>query len=348
MSDLDRYDYKLPKELIAQRPEDRRSDARLLVVDRRHGSLIHAHVRDLPDMLDEGDCLVLNDTRVVPARLVGYRSLTGGHWEGLFINEAGDGIWQLLCRTRGKLRSGETVTLVNRFGRDDVQMRLLTRDDRGVWLVQPLSDEPALELLERVGRIPLPRYIRGGEMYEQDRERYQTVYARHPGSVAAPTAGLHFTDELLVRLIDRGVTPCRVTLHVGLGTFRPIETPMLADHKMHAERCRLEADVAERLEACRRAGGRIVAVGTTSVRTLETAAASGTIQPYCGTTDLFIRPGYQFRAVDALLTNFHLPRSTLLVLVSTLAGEALVRRAYQEAIAQRYRFYSYGDAMLIV
>lgn len=348
MSEVDAYDYELPRELIAQEPLPQRSDARLMVVDRARQSIEHRHIRDLPELLRAGDGLVLNDTKVVAARLVGKRVVSGGKWEGLFLSRTDEGFWRLLCKTRGHMQPGEQIELVNRRGRDDVRLRLIEKGVGGVWLVYPESEEETWDLLERVGRVPLPHYIRHGEMTDDDRRRYQTIYAREPGSAAAPTAGLHFTEDLMRRLIDVGVTPVRVTLHVGVGTFRPIKTDTLAEHEMHAEWCRIDDAAVERLQELRSAGGRIVAVGTTACRTLETAARDGALQPFDGETDLFIRPGHTFHAVDALLTNFHLPRSTLLVLVRTFGGNELIRRAYDVAIAERYRFYSYGDAMLIV
>jgi len=254
----------------------------------------------------------------------------------------------LLCKTRGKLAAGENIALVDRFGADALELQLLEKRTGGVWTARPRSGENAFELLERVGRVPLPHYIRGGEMRDSDRERYQTVYARHCGSVAAPTAGLHFTSDLLERLAAGGVSQARLTLHVGIGTFRPIAAESLAEHQMHREWGEIDAATVHQIDKARAAGGRIVAVGTTSTRVLETAAGSGVLRPWSGETDLFIRPPYQFRAIDALLTNFHLPRSTLLVLVRTFGGDALIERAYAEAIGESYRFYSYGDAMLIL
>lgn len=348
MSELDAYDYPLPRELIAQEPLPRRADARLLVVDRAAGELSHRHVRDLPEILRAGDLLVLNDTRVVPARLLGHRTATGGRWEGLFLNVDPQGLWRLLARGRGKMAIGETITLINAQGQDDICLQLVERAAGGVWIMHAASDEPTLALLERVGRVPLPPYIRQGEMTPADRERYQTVYARQPGAVAAPTAGLHFTDELLRRAKAAGIDACFVTLHVGLDTFRPVTAERLADHAMHREWGELNAAAAEAIREHRERGGRVVAVGTTAVRVLETAARIEPLQAWSGWTDLFIRPPHEFRLVDALLTNFHLPRTTLLVLVRTFGGDALMRRAYEEAIAHRYRFYSYGDAMLIV
>jgi S-adenosylmethionine:tRNA ribosyltransferase-isomerase len=345
----DDYDYDLPRELIAQQPLPRRSDARLMVVNRQAGSIEHSHVRELSRLLKPGDSLVLNDTRVVPARLVGQRIETGGRWFGLYLGIDSQGVWQLLCKTRGKLQPAEAVVLHDRDGREAARLRLMVKLDDGVWAARPEPDEPALELLDRVGRVPLPHYIRGGEMVDADMADYQTVFARHPGAVAAPTAGLHFTPALLEQLAASGIATERLTLHVGAGTFRPIATESLEEHQMHREWGRLDAETAERLNACRAAGGRIVAVGSTSLRVLESAVLEdGRLPAWEGETELFIRPPHRFRAADALLTNFHLPRSTLLVLVRTFGGDALIRRAYEEAIRERYRFFSYGDAMLIV
>jgi S-adenosylmethionine:tRNA ribosyltransferase-isomerase len=353
MSEIDQFDYQLPKQLIAQQPTPHRADARLMVVDRAQGTIAHHHVRDLPRLLRAGDALVLNETRVVPARLVGRRKSTGGHWEGLFLASDGQGTWKLLCKARGKLFAGERIELASELGPGGVVLELVSKGEAGVWLARPIprpGDEPRsdFELLELAGRIPLPHYIRAGEMVAADRERYQTVFARHPGAVAAPTAGLHFTAELLRQVEASGVDLVKLTLHVGLDTFRPITVESLADHPMHAEWGQIDAAAVERLKETRRRGGRIVAVGTTSVRVLETAADAGTLAPWQGETRLFIRPGHTFRVVDALLTNFHLPRTTLLVLVRTFGGDALMREAYEEAIREEYRFYSYGDAMLIL
>ncbi len=346
--ELSAYDYELPRELIAQQPLARRSDARLLVVYRAQGTLAHHHIRDLPELLRKGDCLVLNDTRVVPARLIGRRDLTGGRWEGLFLEAHEEGQWRVLARSRSRPQPGETVTLINLQGQDDIKLRLLFQEPDAAWVVQPLQAGAALDLLERVGRVPLPPYIRKGEMCEEDRQRYQTVYARHAGSVAAPTAGLHFTPELLARLQTVGIATAWVTLHVGRGTFLPIKAARLADHRMHSEWGRIGPEAIGQIEAAKREGGRIVAVGSTSVRVLETAARQGRLEPWCGQTDLFIRPPYAFQAVDVLLTNFHLPRTTLLAMVYAFGGERLMKRAYAEAVRERYRFYSYGDAMMIV
>jgi S-adenosylmethionine:tRNA ribosyltransferase-isomerase len=348
MSELDEYDYDLPKELIAQFPLRTRTDARLLFVERHAERISHYHVRDLPSLIGPRDALVLNDTRVVPARLVGHRAQTGGRWVGLFVSADPRGFWRVLGRTRGRLQPGETIVLQDRLGDDALRLVLVTPLEAGEWLVRPACQESAFGLLERIGRVPLPPYIRGGEMVESDRAAYQTVFAEKPGAVAAPTAGLHFTPQLLAEMANRGVSLCRVTLHVGPGTFQPIKEDCLARHAMHSEWGSIDSSTVTTLGECRQAGGRIVAIGTTSMRVLETAARSGTLTPWTGETDLFIRPPFQFHAADALLTNFHLPRSTLLVLVRTFGGDALIRRAYDEAVRERYRFYSYGDAMLIL
>jgi S-adenosylmethionine:tRNA ribosyltransferase-isomerase len=348
MSALDAYDYDLPPELIAQEPLLRRSDARLMVVDRGRQSIEHHHIRDLPEFMLSGDALVLNDTRVIPARLVGHRVRTGGKWTGLFLQVDEHGIWEILSKTRGKLEPGEIIQLDAPESGAHHELQLLTKLGGGVWAATPAPKQSPWEILDRVGRVPLPPYIRGGEMSESDRASYQTVYAQHPGSVAAPTAGLHFTAELLARLHRVPVEELHVTLHVGIGTFRPIAVERLEEHEMHAEWCEISPSVAERLRAIRARGKRVIAVGTTSLRTLETASLSGQIASFSGQTRLFVRPGFTFHAVDALLTNFHLPRSTLLVLVRTFGGDDLLRRAYAEAVAERYRFFSYGDAMLII
>jgi len=349
MSELDQYDYELPEELIAQEPSRERGDARLLVVRRDRQTIEHAHVRDLPRFLDANDCLVFNDTKVVPARLVGYRVATRGRWKGLFLAaDATSGLWRIIGHTRGKLQPGERIMLVDADGREAFALVLVSRLDEGAWAARPETAGDTWELLERAGRVPLPPYIRAGEMLPQDRERYQTIYARRPGAVAAPTAGLHFGPDLLKRLDAAGIHSTYVTLHVGMGTFRPIGVTRLDDHVMHSEWGELSAEAAEKLRETRRLGGRIVAVGTTGVRVLETAARGGELQPWSGETSLFIRPPYTFRAIDVLFTNFHLPRSTLLVLVRTFGGDSLIRRAYEAAILEHYRFFSYGDAMLIL
>lgn len=348
MTNIEDYDYPLPKELIAQEPLETRSDARMMVIDRKKNTIDHYHIRDLPEFLNTGDCLVLNNSKVIPAKLVGYRTSTGGRWDGLFLEADENGIGQLLGRTRGKMTPGETLTLRNRNGIDDVQLELIARLSGGVWAVRPVNRENWWELLERVGRVPLPYYIRGGNMSEEDLKNYQTIFAKQPGSVAAPTAGLHFTKDLLLRLNGQGVEIASVTLHVGIGTFRPVEVQQLEDHEMHRERGSVSEEAVKRMERARSEGKRVIAVGTTSVRVLESAAREGVLKPWQGETNLFIKPPYQFKAIDGLLTNFHLPRSTLVVLVRTFGGDELLKRAYAEAVEERYRFFSYGDAMLIL
>jgi len=362
MSDLDLYDYELPRERIAQDPLSTRSDARLMLVDRDTGNIDHYHVRDLPELLRAGDTLVMNNSRVVPARLVGYRTKTGGRWQGLFLQaDPTSGVWEVLTKTRGKLQPGESLTIQDRHGRDGMQLQVLARTESGNLLVTPhlpddfvpMADDAGgpldspVQWLERFGRVPLPPYIRDGQMVDADSVNYQTVYAKEAGSVAAPTAGLHFTDKLLGQVRSVGVETCEVTLHVGIGTFRPIQTDRLDDHVMHQEWLRVDEPTAERINARRDAGGRCIAVGTTSVRVLESAARDGRLNASTGQTDLFIRPPYSFQMVDALLTNFHLPESSLIMLVSAFAGRENTLSAYQAAIEEKYRFYSYGDAMFV-
>jgi len=348
----DAYDYELPRELVAQEPLADRAAARLLVVRRDSGTIEHRRIRDLPDLLDHGDLLVVNDTRVVPARLVGRRAATGGRWEGLFLRAVSDtGSWVVLAQTRGRPAAGERIVLAGRDGADGLELELVGRAEGGGWLARPLgpaATEPPETVLARVGRVPLPGYIRGGVERSGDLDRYQTVFARTPGAAAAPTAGLHFTPEVFSALAARGVGRADVTLHVGLGTFRPISAATITDHEMHSEWCACPPETVAAVREARARGGRVVAVGTTAVRTLETAALGGGLSPWSGPTDLFITPGFSFRVVDRLLTNFHMPRTTLMVLVSALASRALVMRAYDAAIRERYRFLSYGDAMLIL
>jgi S-adenosylmethionine:tRNA ribosyltransferase-isomerase len=349
MADADLYDYELPPELIAQQALADRAAARLLVVHRATGTLEHRQIRDLPELLAPGDLVVVNDTRVVPARLIGRRAATGGAWEGLFLRvDETTGLWQILAHTRGRPAIGESVALVDRTGAEGVTLELVGRGLGGTWLVRPSVAGPAEEVLARVGRVPLPGYIRGGDEQHGDLERYQTVFARAAGSAAAPTAGLHFTPDLLAALAARGIGRADATLHVGIDTFRPITAERLDDHPMHTEWCACPEPTAAAIRATKARGGRVVAVGTTAMRTLETAARSGAVSAWSGPTDLFIRPGFSFYAVDCLLTNFHLPRTTLLVLVSTFASRELIQAAYAEAIRERYRFLSYGDAMLIL
>lgn len=344
----DHYDYDLPKALIAQQPLASRDDARMLVVNRKSGEIEHSYIRNLDEILEPGDCLVLNDSRVLPAKLVGYRVATGGRWQGLFLQADHVGNWKALCKTRGNAKPGEVIVLQDRQGRDSMELELLVRMDDGSWIVRPRSDENYEDILRQVGRVPLPNYIRKGQMIDQDVKNYQTIFAKNPGSVAAPTAGLHITKSLVHRLIDAGVNIANVTLHVGIGTFKPISTDAISDHEMHFERGVIEAKSVDKIKSTLAAGKRVIAVGTTSMRILETASQSGSIEPWQGETNLYIRPPYTFKTVNAMLTNFHLPRSTLLVLVRTFGGDELMKRAYQEAIEEEYRFYSYGDAMIIL
>jgi S-adenosylmethionine:tRNA ribosyltransferase-isomerase len=345
----DDFDYELPTELIAQTPPERREDARLLVLDRATGAVAHRGIVDLPDLLRPGDLLVVNDTRVIPARLLARRS-TGGQVEVFLLGPSAEapGSWTALVRAGGSIQAGEELAIDGA----DAGVRLLRRVAAGTWLVEA-TDGDLSALMERAGRMPLPPYVRrerDDPRAALDRERYQTVFARAPGAVAAPTAGLHLTDALFARLAARGVGVARVTLHVGLGTFKPIDAENVEDHVMHEERYEVPKETADAVRRMRAAGGRVVAVGTTSVRTLEAAAAAsadGLPAAGPGATSLFISPGRQFRVVDALLTNFHLPRSTLIVLVSAFAGRERVLAAYREAVAKRYRFFSYGDAMLV-
>lgn len=339
------FDYQLPPELIAQHPPRRRTDSRLMVVHRSRGCWEHRRFRDLGEYLRPGDVLVLNDTRVLPVRLVARRR-TGGLVRCLLVEEREGGCWRALLEARGRLRVGE------RLGFEaGVSAELLERAAEGGWWLR-FEPPEVRRVLAEVGRAPLPPYIKrpkAEDPYrEEDLRRYQTVFARRPGAVAAPTAGLHFSRGLLRRLRDQGVVLTTVTLHVGPGTFQPIRTERVEEHRMHREWASVPEGTVSAVREARGAGCRVVACGTTVVRALESAAAEGTLKPFSGFTDLYIYPGYRFRVVDCLLTNFHLPRSTLLVLVSAFAGRELVLRAYREAVARRYRFYSYGDAMLIL
>lgn len=341
---IDWFDYQLPPDLIAQHPIEPRDAARLLVVDRAADALVDRTFRDLPDLLGPQDLIVINDTRVLPARLIARRP-TGARIELLLLDRTSDGWWRALGRPARRLRSGERLALLDAGGdvSSDV-VEVIGRD--GEQVLVRFDDEQAIE---REGRVPLPPYIHEPLA---DPERYQTVYAKATGSAAAPTAGMHFTPEVFERCRERGTQIATVTLHVGLGTFQPIKTADVRDHQMHAEVYTVPPETVSKIRAARAAGGRVLAVGTTSVRTLETIA-DAVIAPYpperlVGETRLFITPGVQFSLVDRMLTNFHLPRTTLLLLVAAFAGDTLMRRAYEHAIAERYRFYSFGDAMLIV
>jgi S-adenosylmethionine:tRNA ribosyltransferase-isomerase len=340
----DLFNYDLPGHLIAQEPCAERDRSRLMLLRRGSGTIEHHVFHELPELLDSGDLLVLNDTRVVPARLIGRRAGTGGKWEGLFLRETPEGLWELMCQTRGRLTEGETILVEP----GPLPLTLVAKTPQRRWLARPGAAGSAFELLQRHGRVPLPPYVRKGRAGEADAERYQTVYARRAGAVAAPTAGLHFTPGVFERLQQRGIGRAFVTLHVGVGTFAPIQVEDVTQHLMHREWGELSAGAAEAITACRGRGNRVVAVGTTSVRVLETVAASGPLRAWSGETGLYVYPPYTFRAVGALVTNFHLPRTSLLLLVSAFAGVELIRRAYRTAVEEAYRFYSYGDAMLIV
>ncbi|MGD9782848.1 MAG: tRNA preQ1(34) S-adenosylmethionine ribosyltransferase-isomerase QueA [Kiritimatiellia bacterium] len=345
------FDYELPPELIAQEPAERRDGARMMVLDRAARSVAHRRFVDLPDYLRPNDLLVVNDTRVIPARVFGRKAKagTGGKVEFLLLEEIEPGVWDALMRSRRRPKAGEQVMLD-----EDLAVATVLEDgELGRAKVRVESKMPWLEVLDRIGQTPLPPYIQRKEASPErraaDKVRYQTVFARDPGAVAAPTAGLHFTPEVLDRLAAHGVDKATVTLHVGIGTFRPVAAENVEDHKMDFERWQIPQESARKIAAAKSAGGRVVAVGTTSVRTLESAAARpegfGAGQ---GRTDLFIHPPREFKMVDAMVTNFHLPKSTLIMMISAFAGREFVLDAYREAIRERYRFYSYGDCMLIL
>ncbi len=344
------FDFELPPDLIAQEPLEDREAARMMLVDRASGALSHHFVRDLPTFLRPHDCLVLNDTRVIPARIYGHKEKTGGRVEFLLLEETVKGEWDVLCGSARRPKPGTRLIMSGGRILADV---VAWREGGGI-KVRLHSDRPLLEVLEEVGLPPLPPYIKRPEcpakdILARDRLYYQTVYARVPGAVAAPTAGLHLTESMLGTLERQGVSRAVVTLHVGMGTFKPVKVDTVEDHVMEAERFDMTADTVATLAEARRNKGRIVAVGSTVVRTLETAAGPERLPlPRAGRTSIFIYPPYVFKVVDAMLTNFHLPRSTLIMMVSALAGGELIRRAYAEAIRERYRFYSYGDCMLIV
>ena len=333
--------YDLPPELIAQTPLERRDGSRLMTLNRETGAIGHHHFYDLPQFLRPGDCLVLNDSRVLPARLIGHRE-TGGACEVLLLIDRGEKTWECLVRPGKKMRPGTKVI----FGDGELTAEVTEVLEGGNRLVRFHYDGIFLETLERLGKMPLPPYIRA-EL--EDQERYQTVYSKVTGSAAAPTAGLHFTPELLQQIQAMGVRLAWVTLHVGLGTFRPVKAENLEEHEMHSEYCVVPPETAQAVNETKRAGGRVICVGTTSCRTVESwAAEDGTLRSGGGWTDIFIYPGYRFKVLDGLITNFHLPESTLIMLVSALAGRERVLAAYQEAVRERYRFFSFGDAMLIL
>lgn len=333
--------FDLPEELIAQTPIEQRDHSRLLVMDKASGALEHKHFYDLPKYLNAGDCLVLNDSRVLPARLIGARA-TGGSVELVLLRDLGEGRWECLSRPGRKTRPGTELF----FGGDKLRATVESVIEGGNRIVQFHYEGIFLEILESLGKMPLPPYIKE-EL--NDPERYQTVYSKELGSAAAPTAGLHFTKELLKQLEDMGVTVKYVTLHVGLGTFRPVKEDEIEDHEMHSEFCIIPQDTADAVNRTHANGGRVIAVGTTSCRTLESFTdEDGLLQPKSGWTDIFIYPGYKFKCIDALITNFHLPESTLIMLVSALAGRENILNAYKTAVNERYRFFSFGDAMFIL
>ena len=334
------FDFYLPEELIAQTPLERRDASRLLTLDKHTGAVEHHHFYELPKFLRPGDCLVLNDSRVLPARLIGRRP-TGGACEVLLLVDKGDKCWECLVRPGRKLKPGAQVI----FGEGELTASIEEELEDGKRLVRFDYEGIFLEILEHLGKMPLPPYIKA-EL--QDNERYQTVYSKVVGSAAAPTAGLHFTPELLSEIRDMGVKICYVTLHVGLGTFRPVKAEDIQDHEMHSEFCMISQETADTINETKKTGGRVICVGTTSCRTIESfAAEDGTMTQRSGWTNIFIYPGYRFKVLDALITNFHLPQSTLIMLVSALAGREHVLAAYAEAVKERYRFFSFGDAMFI-
>lgn len=340
--DVKDFNFELPEELIAQDPLEDRSSSRLLVLDQVTGEIEHKIFRDITSYLKCGDCLVINDTKVIPARLFGVKEGTEAKIEVLLLKRREDDIWETLVRPGKKAKAGTVIT----FGDGLLKGTVVDVVEEGNRLIQFSYEGIFEEILDQLGQMPLPPYI---THQLQDKNRYQTVYAKHDGSAAAPTAGLHFTKELLQKIEDMGVSIAHVTLHVGLGTFRPVKVDDILDHHMHSEFYMVEEEEAKKVNDAKRAGGRIVCVGTTSCRTVESAAgADGILKAGSGWTEIFIYPGYEFKILDALITNFHLPESTLVMLVSALAGREHVLHAYEEAIWERYRFFSFGDAMLIM
>lgn len=333
--------FDLPEELIAQTPLERRDSSRMLHIDKKTGSLEHRHFYDLPEYLHPGDCLVLNDSRVLPARLIGSRP-TGGSIELVLLRDLGEGRWECLSRPGRKTRPGQEIL----FGNGELKGIVEAVAEGGNRIVRFEYEGIFLEILDRLGRMPLPPYIKA-EL--SDPERYQTVYSKELGSAAAPTAGLHFTEELLDQIRAMGVKVCFVTLHVGLGTFRPVKEDEIEDHEMHSEFCIVSQETADAINSTKDSGGRVIAVGTTSCRTLESFAdENGRMKAASGWTDIFIYPGYRFKCIDALVTNFHLPESTLIMLVSALAGRENIMNAYKTAVEEKYRFFSFGDSCLIM
>jgi len=343
-------DYYLPAELIAQQPLAGRSDSKLLVFNRSGGGFVDSTFSKIGDFLVSGDCLVLNDTKVLPARFFGERG-SGGKLEALFLAESAAGVWEVILKGARKVKAGEIIYLKDRVKNNFCEAEILDKGNEGRCRLGIKTGASAEAILEKIGFPPLPPYIKRGGNTDQadaDKMRYQTVYARHSGAVAAPTAGLHFTQQLMEQLKQAGARFAYITLHTGAGTFKPITAADLDGHEIHRERFSVDERNAQIINAAKEKGGRIIAVGTTSVRTLETIAADSRVKAAEGTTNLFIKPGYKFKIIDAMVTNFHLPRSTLLALVAGFAGLENVKAAYQHAIEQRYRFYSYGDAMLII
>jgi len=343
-------DYHLPPELIAQRPCCVRSSSRLLVLERSGGKLVDSRFDKIADFLLPGDCLVLNDTKVLPARFFARRA-SGGKLEGLFLSESEKGIWMVYLKGARKVKTGESIYLRDKEKQDFCRAAMLERPDDDRCSLKIETDDNLETVLERVGFAPLPPYIKRTDdlsIAELDKFWYQTVYARCSGAVAAPTAGLHFTEELIGQLKNKGICFAYITLHTGAGTFKPITAKILEEHKIHQEQLSINEKNAQIINGAKEKGGRIIAVGTTSVRTLETVTKGSGVKAGSGTTKLFIKPGYKFRVVDGMITNFHLPRSTLLALVAAFAGLENTLMAYHHAIERRYRFYSYGDAMLIL
>ena len=335
------FNFELPEELIAQHPLDKRDTSRLMVLDKNTGEIWHRHFYDLIDELQAGDCLIMNNSRVIPARLLGVRMPTMGAVEVLLLKDKGDGVWECLTKPGRKAKPGAQLS----FGEGELTAEVLEVVEGGNRLIKFNYEGVFLEVLERLGKMPLPPYIKE-EL--QDAERYQTVYSKVSGSAAAPTAGLHFTNELLDAIRAKSINTGFVTLHVGLGTFRPVKEDEITDHIMHSEYCEIPAQTAELINKTKAAGRRVVAVGTTTCRTLESQCDDdGVMRGSSGWTDIFIYPGYKFKVIDALVTNFHLPESTLVMLVSALAGREHILNAYNEAVKEKYRFFSFGDAMFI-
>ena len=339
--DLRDFNYDLPEELIAQDPLEDRSSSRLMVLHKDTGRIEHKIFRDIIDYLNPGDCLVINDTKVIPARLMGIKEDTGAAIEVLLLKRNADDVWECLVKPGKKARTGARII----FGEGLLVGEIVDVIEDGNRMIKFHYEGIFEEILDKLGQMPLPPYI---THKLQDKNRYQTVYARNEGSAAAPTAGLHFTKELLEKIKEKGVNVVSITLHVGLGTFRPVKVDKIEEHHMHTETFNISKEAADTINRARAAGGRVIAVGTTSCRTLESAAADdGTIPARSGDTDIFIYPGYKFKAIDCLITNFHLPESTLIMLVSALAGRDNIMNAYETAVKERYRFFSFGDAMFI-